>query len=167
VITLAPTPSPSTPANPTSTIVHSVWTGVWDAATASPLVAILFALAAAGVVVGFARSIIHGGNPRDPVRRFTRADKAEILRRASGRCEHQGWLFARCRATQQLEADHVHPWSRGGQTTVANGQALCRRHNREKRATIPYGWQLRALAKRRAAYFPAGVSGAVVRRAGR
>jgi hypothetical protein len=162
-----PTPSPTAPANPTSTIVHAVWTGLWGAITSSPLVAIFFGLAAAGAIVGFVRSIIHGGNPRDPIRRFSRTDKAEILRRAGGRCEHHGWLLGRCRATQTLEADHVHPWSRGGQTAVLNGQALCKRHNREKRATIPYGWQLRALDKRRAAYFPPAVSAAVMRRAGR
>jgi hypothetical protein len=58
--------------------------------------------------------------------------------------------------TPLLETDHVHPWSRGGWTHVSNGQILCKRHNREKRASIPFGWQLRGLAKRRAAYYPPG-----------
>jgi 5-methylcytosine-specific restriction endonuclease McrA len=101
------------------------------------------------------------------VRRFSRADKSAILTRAGGRCEHHGWLFGRCRETIGLEADHVHPWSRGGPTAIANGQALCRRHNRLKRATVPFAWQLRALEKRRAAYFPPGVSVAITRRARR
>lgn len=162
----APTPSPTAPVGP-SAIVHEVWTGIWHTATSSPLVGILFALVVAGAIVRFGRSIIHGGYSGDPLRRFSRTEKAEILRRAGGRCEHHGWLCGRCRAIDGLEADHVHPWSRGGQTAVANGQALCKRHNREKRASIPYGWKLRAIEKRRASYFPLGVSGAVVRRAGR
>jgi hypothetical protein len=164
VLKPSPSPSPSMPTINTSMIVHDVWTGVWGAITSSPIFAILFAFAAAGATLGFVRSIIHGGHPRDPVRRFARLDKAQILRRAGGRCEHNGWISGRCRATQALEADHVHPWSRGGQTAVTNGQALCKRHNREKRATIPFGWQLRALEKRRATYFPPGVSGTVIRR---
>jgi hypothetical protein len=145
-------------------MLHSLWTGIWSAATSSPLVGALFAIAVAGAVIRFARSAIHGGYARDPIRRFTVADKALILARAGGRCEHHAWLRGRCRQTERLEADHIHPWSRGGQSAIANGQAVCKRHNRAKRATIPYGWQLRGLEKRRATYFPAGISGAVVRR---
>jgi hypothetical protein len=109
-------------------------------------------------------AVAHPSTGRDPVRRFDRADKAELLRRAGGRCEHHGWPFGRCTATELLEADHVHPWSRGGWTHISNGQILCKRHNREKRATIPFNWQLRGLAKRRAAYYPPGQPGTVIRR---
>jgi 5-methylcytosine-specific restriction endonuclease McrA len=87
------------------------------------------------------------------------------LAHAGHRCEHHAPLLGRCRQTERLEADHIHPWSRGGQTAVANGQALCRRHNREKRAAVPFGRQLRSLEKRRAEYYPPGVSGAVTRHA--
>lgn len=86
------------------------------------------------------------------------------MTRAGGRCEFHGLLGGRCTATQRLQADHVHPHSRGGSTTVGNGQALCARHNRAKAARIPFEWELRRIAKRRTAYYPAGVSGAVVRR---
>ncbi|HJQ43731.1 MAG TPA: HNH endonuclease signature motif containing protein [Jatrophihabitantaceae bacterium] len=118
-------------------------------------------------IVRFAREIIHPRSRRDPVRRFCRADKAVILARAGNRCEHHGWLFGRCRATDRLEADHVHPHSRGGQTAIANGQALCRRHNREKRASVPFNRSLRTLAKRRAGYFPPAHDPTVVRYARR
>jgi hypothetical protein len=163
VITPGPTPSPPTPPSAGS-LLHSVWTGLWAAATSSPLVAVFFAIALGGAVVRLARAAIHGGCARDPIRRFTGTDKAVILGRAGGRCEHHAWLGGRCRQIERLEADHIHPWSRGGQTAIANGQALCKRHNRAKRATIPYGWQLRALEKRRATYFAPGISGAIVRR---
>ncbi|MGH3118060.1 MAG: HNH endonuclease [Actinomycetes bacterium] len=112
-------------------------------------------------------AVVYPGNHRDPVRRFSRQDKMIIVSRAGGRCEHHGWLTGRCKRTEGLEADHVHPHSRGGQTAVANGQALCRPHNQAKRANIPFNWQLRAIERRRATYFPSGVPGMVTRRAGR
>jgi 5-methylcytosine-specific restriction endonuclease McrA len=108
--------------------------------------------------------IIHRG-PRDEVRRFPGAARAVIFARAGGRCEHHSWLGSRCAERRLLEADHVHPHSRGGWTNVANGQALCRRHNRFKRATVPFEWQLRRPARRRAGYFPAGFDPLVRRRA--
>lgn len=145
-------------------IWHSLWHGFASAVSSSPWLGVLLALGLLGAVVQFVRSVIHSG-PRDPVRRFTRGDKAVIVRRAGGQCEHHGWSFGRCRATDNLEADHVHPHSRGGWTNISNGQALCKRHNRLKRASVPYWWQLRGLAKRRVRYFPAGESGAVIRRA--
>jgi 5-methylcytosine-specific restriction endonuclease McrA len=146
--------------------LHGFWTGITALVSSSPWVAVVLALLIVNAVVGFMRAVIHSG-PRDPVRRFTRMDKATILARAGGRCEHHSVVVGRCRATENLEADHVHPHSRGGWTHLLNGQALCRRHNKMKRATVPYEWQLRALAKRRAAYYPVDVPGAVTRRAPR
>ena len=104
---------------------------------------------------------------RDPVRLFPAYERAVIFARAGGRCEHHAWITGRCRETTNLEADHVHPHSRGGQTALANGQALCRRHNRRKWTGVPNVFQLRALERRRTAYFPEGVSGKVIRRAPR
>ncbi len=164
----APTPAPTAPStNVTSALFHSIWHGIWLAATSSPIVELMAVIAVVGAITGFVRAVIHSGHSRDPVRRFSRGDKAAILARAGGRCEHNSPLLGRCRQRQNLEADHVHPWSRGGQTAVSNGQALCRRHNRIKRAAVPYGWQLRALEKRRAQYFPTGIPGSVTRHAAR
>ena len=140
----------------------AVWSGMWTAITHTPWIGAVLALLVVGSVVGFARSVIHSG-PKDPVRRFCRADKAIILSRAGGRCEYHGWLFGRCRVTEGLEADHVHPHSRGGWTHISNGQALCKRHNQQKRANVPFDVQLRRLEKRRLGYFPEGVAGSVAR----
>jgi len=145
-------------------VLHGVWHGIWLGATSSPWIAaglIAFVLLMA---VRLVHAVAYPSNERDPVRRFSRMDKAIIVSRAGGRCEHHGWIIGRCRATAKLEADHVHPHSRGGQTAVANGQALCRAHNRSKRATIPFTWQVRALERRRAGYFPPGIPTTVVRR---
>ncbi|MBQ2812594.1 MAG: HNH endonuclease, partial [Clostridia bacterium] len=33
---------------------------------------------------------------------------------------------------QNMQADHIIPWSKGGHTTLDNGQMLCRMHNLKK-----------------------------------
>jgi hypothetical protein len=105
--------------------------------------------------------------PKDPQRRFSGSERAVIMARAGGRCEFHGLLGGRCCQTERLHADRVHPHSRGGSTTVANGQVLCSRHNKEKAARIPFEWELRRIEKRRRTYFPQGMSGTVVRRSTR
>ncbi len=124
-------------------------------------------LLAIGKVVRLGRAVVHGGHGRDPRTTFSRADKARVLQRAGHRCERHSWLLGRCRETEALQADHVHPHSRGGATDVANGQALCRRHNRGKAARVPWGWELARMQRRRRAYFPPGSVTAVVRHGAR
>jgi HNH endonuclease len=114
-------------------------------------------------VVGLGRAVVHGGHGRDPRRAFSRAEKALLLERAGHRCEHHSRLLGWCRETEALQADHVHPHSRGGVTDIANGQALCRRHNRGKAARVPWGWELARLERRRQACFSPGSVTAVVR----
>ncbi|WP_280337710.1 TerD family protein [Nocardia wallacei] len=55
--------------------------------------------------------------------------KAEVWRRDGGRC-------GECGATHYLEFDHVIPLSRGGATSAANLQILCRACNRAKGSRI-------------------------------
>ena len=33
---------------------------------------------------------------------------------------------------EEMEADHITPWSQGGHTTIDNCQMLCKKCNREK-----------------------------------
>src|SRR3954464_606299 len=134
-------------------LLSGVAHGAWRAITQSPWLGALLAVLIVSGVVRFVRDIVHSGHPKDAVRRFSHADRRVIFARAGGRCEHHFPIFGRCRTTTGLEADHVHPYSRGGWTSVSNGQALCRRHNREKSARVPWDWQLDKLAKRRATYF--------------
>jgi hypothetical protein len=134
----SPAPSPSAD-SPGGLIVHSVVQGLWSAFTSSPLVTVSVVLILVVAMIRVARQLRWSAVSRDPVRRFGRAERAVIKRRAGERCEHSG-VFGRCRVTQNLEADHVHPHSRGGQTTVANGQALCQGHNRAKSARVPFEW---------------------------
>lgn len=96
--------------------------------------------------------------PRDPQRRFDAAQRRLLLAYASNRCEHLTlWVF-RCTQTHYLQADHVMPWSRGGQTLIENGQMLCRRHNSRKTNRVPsllYRWRHRRRQKRTSAAYSA------------
>jgi hypothetical protein len=161
-MTSPPSPSP-TPTSPSQLIVHDLLRSIWAGVTSSPIVLGLLVLLAVGAFVRAARRIRWATIPRDPVRRFSRADKAVILARAGGRCERHGWIIGRCRLGDGLQADHVHPHSKGGRTSLANGQALCKRHNRKKSAHVPYRWELKQLARHRLTYYPPGVPGIVLR----
>jgi 5-methylcytosine-specific restriction endonuclease McrA len=55
--------------------------------------------------------------------------RREVWQRDGGRC-------VRCQATDYLEFDHIIPHSRGGASTVANVQLLCRRCNLLKKDRI-------------------------------
>ncbi|WP_211516984.1 HNH endonuclease [Geodermatophilus africanus] len=129
----------------------------------TPWLAGLLVLLAIAKVVQLGRAMVHGGHARDPRRSFSRAEKAQLLERAGHRCEHHAWLLGRCRETEALQADHVHPHSWGGATDAANGQALCRRHNKRKADRVPWNGELDRLARRRESYFPAGTPTAVAR----
>lgn len=94
--------------------------------------------------------------PRHPIRLFKGEMRRTVMARAGGRCEGSAFLaWGRCR-DQATEADHVYPYSRNGPTTLANGQALCRGHNRHKAAMAPPWWYLLSLEHRRLAYFALG-----------
>jgi HNH endonuclease len=169
-MTPAPRLSPFSTANPIGTIFGSVGHGMWLAATSSLWLDAVFCLLIVSVMARVYRAIRWApiaAAGLDPVRRFSGVDRAAIFSRAGARCERHSLLFGRCQETEKLHADHVHPHSKGGSTTVANGQVLCSRHNKQKAARIPFNWELRRLEKQRASYFPAGDSGAVVRRASR
>ncbi len=163
-------PAPAVTQDPIGTILGPVWHGIWMGVTSSPWTGALFVIFIVMAMVRMYRVIRWAPIAmarRDQVRRFGGFDRAALLRCAGGRCEWHGVLAGRCRETKNLQGDHVHPHSRGGSTTVGNGQVLCSRHNKQKAARIPFNWQLRRLEKLRGSYYPQGVSGVVVRRASR
>jgi len=70
----------------------------------------------------------------DPQRNFTYSERVAIYRKNRGLCQA-------CLAEglseddavvpwNEFDADHLIPYSKGGKTTIENGQVLCSRHNR-------------------------------------
>ena len=146
-----------------SSIVDDVLGGLASQVLGEPWLGALLVLLIVGAAIRRVPGLVHGRRRRDPQRCFLREDKRIVLARAGRRCEHHSWLSGRCETTEDLQADHVHPHSRGGATAIENGQALCPRHNLRKAARVPWSWELERLARRREAYFPPGTSTAVVR----
>jgi len=68
------------------------------------------------------------------IRAFTDKMKREAYERQKGICP---WCKKEKRAKQkwdfeEMEADHIKPWSKGGKTIAENCQMLCKEHNRIK-----------------------------------
>lgn len=73
--------------------------------------------------------------PLDPQRAFTEAQRKVIWLRDDKRCQvktHCGGMEC---DWDNWHADHKSPWSKGGTTTVANGQVCCPSCNLSKGAT--------------------------------
>ena len=67
------------------------------------------------------------------IRAFTDNEKRTMYERQNGICpmcaaegKEKHWEL------EEMHADHKIPWSRGGHTTLDNGQMLCRDHNLQK-----------------------------------
>ena len=67
------------------------------------------------------------------IRQFTENERRTMYERQDGICpmcvaegKDKRWEI------EEMHADHIIPWSRGGHTTLDNGQMLCRDHNLEK-----------------------------------
>ncbi|SEP19217.1 HNH endonuclease [Trujillonella endophytica] len=146
-----------------SDVLRDAFEALMRAADDHPWLAGVVAVAIVWRLFRGMRAALYGCLPRDPQRLFVGADRFAIMSRAGHRCEHHSWRTGRCETTGRLQADHVHPHSRGGTTTIGNGQALCGPHNERKGNRIPWAWELDRLARRRAAYFPSDASVTVQR----
>lgn len=63
--------------------------------------------------------------PKDPRRAFTLNERIVIWRRDNQKCQECGTTID----FEQMHADHIIPHSRGGQTALDNGRALCAQCN--------------------------------------
>jgi len=68
----------------------------------------------------------------DPRRVFTEEERHVIWLKSNRRCSICGQHLS---SIDEMEADHVEAWSKGGETTLANAQALCISCNRSKGST--------------------------------
>lgn len=101
---------------------------------------------------------------RDPQRIFDQKQRDALISRCGNQCEHKPLIGRRC-TLAPTHMDHVYPWSKGGATTLGNGQALCVHHNLKKSDRAPSRWYIARLERRRKTYFPEGQSPRVVWRA--
>jgi len=62
------------------------------------------------------------------IRAFSPSDKRSAYEKQHGVCRGCGQHFA----FDEMEADHIKPWSRGGKTEPSNCQMLCHKCNKEK-----------------------------------
>ena len=70
------------------------------------------------------------------IRQFSENERRTLYERQSGVCpmckaegKNKHWEI------EEMHADHITPWSKGGHTTLDNGQMLCRDHNLTKSDT--------------------------------
>ena len=68
---------------------------------------------------------IHYVDTEDQKRRISQEVKDAVWRRTKGKCE-------KCGSQNNLEFDHIVPFSKGGSNTYRNVQLLCEKCNREK-----------------------------------
>ncbi len=85
-------------------------------------------LLARGFIVEHDAETARGKREEWPSRYISDAVKQEVMERDEGKCRQ-------CGTTENLEFDHIIPVSKGGASRPENLQLLCRRHNRQKRAT--------------------------------
>lgn len=62
------------------------------------------------------------------IRAFDNKIKRTVFEKQKGRCPICGLTFK----IDEMEADHIKPWSKGGHTDLDNCQMLCKKCNREK-----------------------------------
>ncbi len=72
--------------------------------------------------------VLSGNENKLSIRAFDERDKRMIYEKQSGNCVSCGEHFD----YEEMQGDHIIPWSRGGKTEISNLQMLCRRCNNTK-----------------------------------
>ena len=66
------------------------------------------------------------------LRAFSQDEKLTMYHAQNGKCAICGKPYN----FENMDGDHVMPWSKGGKTTLANGQMLCKTCNLKKLASV-------------------------------
>jgi len=74
--------------------------------------------------------VLNGDERQLAIRAFTPAQRRKAYERQAGICPKCKKQFS----IEEMEADHIDPWSKGGKTNANNCQLLCREDNRRKGA---------------------------------
>ena len=77
---------------------------------------------------GIYEYLIDGEEKHLSIRSFTDKEKLKVYEKQDGICKKCGKKFK----IEEMEADHITPWSLGGKTIIENCQMLCKEDNRRK-----------------------------------
>ena len=102
--------------------------GVWDAVAMEKEVARLMADSDVKKKKGIYWYVFDHDEHHLDIRAFDDNTKREVYERQKGICPICGKHFK----IEEMEADHITPWSKGGHTVVENCQMLCKECNRRK-----------------------------------
>lgn len=83
---------------------------------------------------GIYEYLLTGEEKRLSIRTFDRRDALAAYEKQNHKCVYCGETFE----FDQMHADHILPWSRGGQTVPNNCQMLCTKCNLKKGASVVY-----------------------------
>ena len=72
--------------------------------------------------------MVSGEEKHLSIRAFSEKIRRETFKKQSGKCIKCDGIFE----IEQMEADHITPWSQGGKTIPDNCQMLCKTCNRTK-----------------------------------
>ena len=103
-------------------------TGVWDAIEMEKEVARLMADSDVKKKKGIYWYVFDHDEHHLDIRAFDDNTKREVYEKQKGICKKCGKIFK----IEEMEADHITPWSKGGHTVADNCQMLCRECNRRK-----------------------------------
>ena len=78
---------------------------------------------------GIYQYVLDGDEKSLNLRAFDKKQKRIMYEKQQGICANCKKHFR----LDEMEADHIVPWSRGGKTNLDNGQMLCRKCNNDKR----------------------------------
>ena len=72
--------------------------------------------------------VLNGKEKHLNIRAFSESMRREVYEKQKGKCPHCKEKFE----IEQMEADHITPWHKGGKTDARNCQMLCQECNRRK-----------------------------------
>ena len=102
--------------------------GVWDAVAMEKEVARLMADSDVKKKKGIYWYVFDHDEHHLDIRAFDDNTKREVYEKQKGVCKNCGKHFK----IEEMEADHITPWSKGGHTVIENCQMLCKECNRRK-----------------------------------
>lgn len=102
--------------------------GVWDAIAMEKEIARLMADSDVKKKKGIYSYVFDHDEHHLDIRAFDDNTKREVYEKQKGVCKNCGKHFK----IEEMEADHITPWSKGGHTVIENCQMLCKECNRRK-----------------------------------